>query len=319
MGEVKMKWYELSIHTSNEATEAVSNVLHGFTTGGLMIEDPKDILKERNTLFGEVYDLDREDYPEDGVLIKTYLPDDPRLDNTFSDIQNAIQHLTTYQLDIGTGKVTVTEVEEEDWATSWKKFYKPVKISDKIMIKPTWEPDELVSDDTLIIELDPGMAFGTGTHPTTMLCVQALEQYVKANDTVIDVGCGSGVLSIAAGLLGAEKVYAYDLDDVAVSSTEKNASLNKLDKVIHATQNNLLEGMKETVQIIVSNILAEIIITFVNDAWNRLSEGGYFITSGIISEKRELVETALQESGFTVVKTNEQNGWVVIVAQKVSM
>src|SRR5699024_10045294 len=165
----------------------------------------------------------------------------------------------------------------------------------------------------------PGMAFGTGTHPTTMLCAKALEQYVEPGDNVIDVGCGSGVLSIASGLLGAKNVYAYDLDDVAVSSTKYNVSLNKLDNIVHVEQNNLLEGTEQTVNVIVSNILAEIIVTFVRDAWERLCEGGYFITSGIISEKKELVANALQEAGFTVLNTNEQDDWVVIIAKKESV
>src|SRR5699024_2057878 len=118
--------------------------------------------------------------------------------------------------------VSVFDVEEENWATAWKKFYKPVKISNKIWIKQTWESLETKTEDMYVIELDPGMAFGTGTHPTTKLCIQALDRYVKTGDTVLDVGCGSGILSIAAGLLNAESVYAYDLDEVAVSSTRNN-------------------------------------------------------------------------------------------------
>lgn len=312
-----MKWYELCVHTSNEARESVSNILHEFSGGGVTIEDPLDISKEHNTTFGEIYALERGDYPDEGVLVKTYLSKDPRLDNTFDEIQQAVANLSHYHLDIGKAKISITEIEEEDWSTSWKKYYKPVKISDKIMIKPTWEPGLNKVDDTLVIELDPGMAFGTGTHPTTVLCVQALEQFVEKNDTVMDVGCGSGVLSIAAGLLGAKNIYAFDLDQIAVSSTRSNAALNNLDTIIQASENNLLVGVKGTADIIVANILAEVIVTFVQSAWKRLSIGGYFITSGIISEKKELVESELQGSGFAIVKTMEQEDWVVIVSEKV--
>lgn len=310
-----MKWYEVCVHTSNEANEAVSNVLHGFTSGGVTIEDPLDITKEHQTTFGEIYDLNQDDYPKEGIFIKTYLSEDPRRNGTLAEINQAIHNLKNHQLEIGKGDVTVREVDEEDWATAWKKFYKPVKISENVMIKPTWEKLDSTTD-SLVIDIDPGMAFGTGTHPTTVLCVQALERYVKQGDLVIDVGCGSGILSIASGLLGAKNVMAYDLDDVAISSTNYNASLNGLETTIHAQQNNLLDGINETVDVIVSNILAEIIVTFVDDAWECLNQEGYFITSGIISEKKEMVVSKLKESGFNIISSHEQNDWVVIVAQK---
>lgn len=310
-----MKWYEVCVHTSNEANEAVSNVLHGFTSGGVTIEDPLDITKEHQTTFGEIYDLNQDDYPKEGIFIKTYLSEDPRRNGTLAEINQAIHNLKNHQLEIGKGDVTVREVDEEDWATAWKKFYKPVKISENVMIKPTWETLDSTTD-SLVIDIDPGMAFGTGTHPTTVLCVQALERYVKQGDLVIDVGCGSGILSIASGLLGAKNVMAYDLDDVAISSTNYNASLNGLETTIHAQQNNLLDGINETVDVIVSNILAEIIVTFVDDAWECLNQEGYFITSGIISEKNEMVVSKLKESGFNIISSHEQNDWVVIVAQK---
>lgn len=310
-----MKWYEVCVHTSNEANEAVSNVLHGFTSGGVTIEDPLDITKEHQTTFGEIYDLNQDDYPKEGIFIKTYLSEDPRRNGTLAEINQAIHNLKNHQLEIGKGDVTVREVDEEDWATAWKKFYKPVKISENVMIKPTWETLDSTTD-SLVIDIDPGMAFGTGTHPTTVLCVQALERYVKQGDLVIDVGCGSGILSIASGLLGAKNVMAYDLDDVAISSTNYNASLNGLETTIHAQQNNLLDEINETVDVIVSNILAEIIVTFVDDAWECLNQEGYFITSGIISEKKEMVVSKLKESGFNIISSHEQNDWVVIVAQK---
>lgn len=310
-----MKWYEVCVHTSNEANEAVSNVLHGFTSGGVTIEDPLDITKEHQTTFGEIYDLNQDDYPKEGIFIKTYLSEDPRRNGTLAEINQAIHNLKNHQLEIGKGDVTVREVDEEDWATAWKKFYKPVKISENVMIKPTWETLDSTTD-SLVIDIDPGMAFGTGTHPTTVLCAQALERYVKQGDLVIDVGCGSGILSIASGLLGAKNVMAYDLDDVAISSTNYNASLNGLETTIHAQQNNLLDEINETVDVIVSNILAEIIVTFVDDAWECLNQEGYFITSGIISEKKEMVVSKLKESGFNIISSHEQNDWVVIVAQK---
>lgn len=180
---------------------------------------------------------------------------------------------------------------------------------------PTWEDYQPVQSDELIIELDPGMAFGTGTHPTTVLSIQALEQIVKPGDFVYDVGTGSGVLSIAAALLGAEKVMALDLDEVAVRSAIANIQLNKVESEITVKQNNLLNGMTEQADVIVGNLLAEIIVRFVDDAHQLLKQDGYFITSGIINQKRLEVETSLQSAGFTIVETLLMEDWVTIIAK----
>ncbi|WP_163970046.1 50S ribosomal protein L11 methyltransferase [Oceanobacillus halotolerans] len=311
-----MKWSEICIHTTNEAVEPISNILHETGASGVVIEDPMDLEKERDTFFGEVYDLSENDYPEEGVYVKAYLPINSFLGETVDQIKQAINNLILYDIDIGLNNVTLSEVHEEEWATAWKKYYKPVKISKKITIIPTWEEYTPVSTDEIIIELDPGMAFGTGTHPTTVLSIQALEQYLNKGDTVIDVGSGSGVLSIASVLLGADQVFAYDLDDIAVKSTKINAKLNKIDKQIVTKQNNLLDHVQRKADVIVSNILAEIIVRFVEDAWNNLKEGGLFITSGIIQAKKQLVVKKLEKCGFTIIEVNEMEDWVSIVAKK---
>ncbi|MFD1348679.1 50S ribosomal protein L11 methyltransferase [Oceanobacillus caeni] len=311
-----MKWSEISIHTTNEAIEPISNILHETGASGLVIEDSQDFDAIRHAPFGEVYELNPDDYPDEGVRIKAYLPLNSFLIETVEEIKQAINNLLVYDIDIGPNKVTISEVKEEDWAHAWKKYYHPVKISQKVTIKPTWEEYTPVSSDEVIIELDPGMAFGTGTHPTTVLSIQSLEQYVNKGDTVIDVGSGSGVLSIASALLGAKEVFAYDLDDVAVKSTEENVKLNGLENKITAKQNNLLDNVDMKVDVVVSNILAEIIVRFVEEAWNNLKEGGFFITSGIIQNKKELVKDKLKEKGFEIIAMNEMEGWISIVAKK---
>lgn len=311
-----MKWAEICIHTTNEAMEAIANLLHEMGAGGVVIEDPLDLTKERSTFFGEIYDLDPEKYPEDGIYMKIYLPDNQQLSCKIDEISQSIQGLQEYGIDIGANKIYQTQINEEDWSTAWKKYYKPVQISKRVTIVPTWEEYIRTADDELIIELDPGMAFGTGTHPTTVLSIQALEKHVRTDDLVIDVGCGSGVLSIASSLLGAGKVYAYDLDDVAVKSTQLNAELNQLQQQIIARPNNLLESVHQEADIIVANILAEIIVKFVKDAWNNLKPSGFFITSGIIAKKRETVIDELKRCGFTIIDVNEMKGWISITAQK---
>lgn len=312
-----MKWSEICILTTNEAIEPISNILYDVGASGLVIEDSLDYKNVHDTPYGEIYELDPNDYPEEGVRIKAYLPVNSFLGETVEQIKEAINNLLIHDIDIGQNKVTLSEVHEEEWATAWKKYYKPVKISKKVTITPTWEEYSPVNSDEIIIELDPGMAFGTGTHPTTVLSIQALEQYIQKGDIVMDVGSGSGVLSIASVLLGAEKVYAFDLDEIAVKSTTLNAKLNKINDKIISKQNNLLDHVDMKADLIVSNILAEIIVRFVDDAWNNLKKDGYFITSGIIQNKKQLVKDKLMECGFEIIAINEMEDWVSIIAKKV--
>ncbi|WP_430785169.1 50S ribosomal protein L11 methyltransferase [Virgibacillus flavescens] len=311
-----MKWSEICVHTTNEAIEPISNILHETGSSGVVIEDPLDLITEREDKFGEIYELNKDEYPEEGVYIKAYLPMNSFLGETVDEIKQAINNLLLYDIDLGRNTITLSEINEEEWATAWKKYYKPVKISGKITITPTWEDYTPVSDEEIVLELDPGMAFGTGTHPTTVLSIQGIERFIKEDDKVIDVGCGSGVLSIASVLLGAKDVYAYDLDEIAVKSTKLNAKLNKVDKQITTKQNNLLDNVNKQADLIVSNILAEIIVRFVKEAWDNLKENGLFITSGIIQAKKELVKTELQQNGFTIIEVNEMEDWVSIVAKK---
>ncbi|WP_246940497.1 50S ribosomal protein L11 methyltransferase [Bacillus pinisoli] len=311
-----MKWSEISIHTTNEAVEPISNILHEAGASGVVIEDPEELLKEREQQFGEIYQLNPGDYPEEGVMIKAYLPLNSFIQETVDEIKEAINSLVSYDIDLGHNKVTINEVNEEEWASAWKKYYNPVKISEKFTIVPTWEDYEKVSTDELIIELDPGMAFGTGTHPTTVMCIQALEDTVKSGDRIIDVGTGSGVLSIAAALLGASGVRAYDLDEVAVKTAIENAKLNQVDSLITVKQNNLLHDVNEPADVIVANILAEIILLFVEDAYKLVKPGGLFITSGIIQQKKQTVKDALLQAGFEIVETLTMEDWVSFIAKR---
>lgn len=304
------------MHTTNEAIEPISNILHETGASGVVIEDPLVLITERENNFGEIYELNKDEYPEEGVYIKAYLPINSFLGEAVDEIKQAINNLLLFDIDIGQNTITLSEINEEEWATAWKKYYKPVKISGKITITPTWEDYIPKSQDEMVIELDPGMAFGTGTHPTTVLSIQGIERYIKPDDQVIDVGCGSGVLSIAAVLLGAKEVHAYDLDDIAVKSTKLNAKLNKVNNRITTKQNNLLDNVDKQADLIVSNILAEIIVRFIKEAWDNLKEDGLFITSGIIQAKKSLVKNRLQQNGFTIIEVNEMEDWVSIVAKK---
>ncbi|MED3571569.1 50S ribosomal protein L11 methyltransferase [Cytobacillus praedii] len=311
-----MKWSEISIHTTNEAVEPISNILHEAGASGVVIEDPFELIKERRDQFGEIYQLNPDDYPEEGVIIKAYLPENSFLAENVEEIKEAINNLVLYNIDIGKNDVSISEVNEEEWATAWKKYYHPVKISERFTIVPTWEDYTPVSSDELIIELDPGMAFGTGTHPTTVMCIQALERTVNAGDKVVDVGTGSGVLSIAAAMLGAEKVTALDLDEVAVNSARLNIELNKVHHAVDVKQNNLLDGVEPGADIVVANILAEVILRFTDDVSSTVKQDGYFIASGIIQPKKQEVKEAMIDAGFEIAETLQMEDWVAIIGKR---
>lgn len=311
-----MKWSEISIHTTNEAIEPISNILHEAGASGVVIEDPFELSKEREDRFGEIYQLNPNDYPEEGVIIKAYIAINSFLGETVEAIKDAINNLILFNIDIGRNNVTISEVNEEEWATAWKKYYNPVKISKRFTIVPTWENYTPVSSDELIIELDPGMAFGTGTHPTTVMCVQALEQTVNEGDQVIDVGTGTGVLSIAAAMLGSKSVTALDLDEVAVQSAKINIKLNKVNELVTVAQNNLLDGIDGPADIVVANILAEVIMRFTDDVAKVVKKDGYFIASGIIQQKRDEVKANIVQAGFTIEETLVMEDWVAFIAKR---
>jgi ribosomal protein L11 methyltransferase len=316
MSENIQKWSEISILTTNEAVEAITNILDEAGTSGMVIEDAADLTAAREFKYGAIYELDPANFPEEGVRVKTYLPESKNAAEIAENLKNKIERLKDFQIDIGKNKIVVTEIHEEDWANNWKQYFKPIKVSEKLTIKPTWEDYTPVSHDELVIEMDPGMAFGTGTHPTTILSLRALEKYLNKEDIVLDVGSGSGVLSIASALLGAKQVYAYDLDNVAVKSTQINVEMNHLEGKVIAEQNDLLQNVDKHADVIVSNILAEIIVQFIEDAWNNLRPGGLFIISGIILDKKQLVIDELKKNEFEVIAEDVLKDWISIIAKK---
>ena len=181
-----MKWSEIRIHTTHEAVEPIANILYEAGANGLVIEDSYDLIKEREQKYGEIYELNPEDFPEEGVIVKAYFPINSFLGETVEEIKNAINNLLLYEIDLGPNEVTISEINEEEWATAWKKYYHPVKIRKNLQ---SYRPGKNMNQRPMtrfVIELDPGMAFGTGTHPTTILSIQALERLVKPGDIVYD-------------------------------------------------------------------------------------------------------------------------------------
>ncbi len=309
-----MNWIEVKIQTTCEALEAVSNILYEAGVTGVVIEDHMPITADSPTSWDYI-DPTLEDEDFEGVTVIGYLPDDVTFSDKLLEIKNAIDLLVHFDIDAGLKEITISEVSEEDWSTSWKKYYKPVRVGKNIVVKPIWEEYEKQEGD-LILELDPGMAFGTGTHETTVMCMEALEKYVKPHQTVIDVGTGSGILSITAALLGANPVVGIDLDPVAVRSAKENVHHNQLTDKIMILQGDLLSDEVPEADIVVSNIIASIIIKLIPDAIQTLKEDGIFICSGIIKEKLYSVQKVLLENDMVIVEVNERGEWVSIVSRK---
>lgn len=309
-----MKWAEISIQTSHEAMEAVADIFHDLGASGVVIEDPEMVNNYRRS--GE---WDYCDIPEEAnlevVTIKSYLPVDELLDDKLRVFEERVNCLHEHNLDKGRGSINCREVQEEDWASSWKDYFHPTRVSERIVIKPTWE-EYVPSDGDLVIELDPGMAFGTGTHHTTTMCIRCLEDIIKRDHTVFDVGTGSGILAVAAAKLGASRVRAIDFDPVAVRTAKENVASNGVLATVDIIQGDLLTGVEGQADVIVANIIADIIIKMLPDTYSKLAENGVFIASGIIADRLGDVTEALLEQGFVVDKVIEEGGWVAIVATR---
>lgn len=313
-----MNWLEVSVHTTHEALEPVSALLQELGADGVAIEDADVLNKTWENKYGEIIALSKEDYPEEGVIIKAYLSELEVSDENdlVRQIQMGLEQLKEMGLNLGVSRVTTQQVDEESWAHEWKNYYKPIQITKRLSVKPIWEEYSPESPTEQVIELDPGMAFGTGTHPTTILSLKLLDQYLRSSSQVIDVGCGSGILSIAAAKLGAKEVLAVDLDPVAVENAKQNIKQNQVETMVKVQEGDLLKGVSQTADLVVANILAEIILRFTYELPRVLVPNGILIASGIIEEKEQEVVESLTKNGLEVLEIVHQEGWVAIAAKK---
>ena len=311
-----MKWIEVTIKTTTEAVEAITNILDDLRTGGVMIEDPKDFFFQKKNELDWDY-VEEEVFNKrnsDGVLIKTYISEERNVMELVETVKQKVSALTGFGIDIGEGSVSLGQVNEEDWANEWKKYYKPTKIGEKLVVKPTWEDYE-VQDGDLVIELDPGMAFGTGTHETTTMCMRELEKYVTEDSKVFDIGCGSGILAIAAAKLGAKEVIAVDLDEVAVKVAAENVAHNHVQDSVQVLHGNLIDVVSDKADIVVANIIADIIKILARDVHSCMKEDAVCISSGIIHAKVNEVKESLIENGFEIIEVKTLGEWNAIVAK----
>lgn len=307
-------WIEVRVITKSEALEPISGIFYSLDCKGVAIEDPEDILgREQGPLTWDFADINVLEHKGKVAVVKAYFAEEDNIEDVLQYVNERLTELKEMGLDLGEAKVEHEKMHEEDWANTWKQYYKPSKVGEKIVVKPIWEDYE-AKDGELVVDLDPGMAFGTGTHETTRMCIQALERYVKEESTVFDVGCGSGILAIAAAKLGAKLAVGVDLDPVAVESSIENVGYNNL-KNIEILHGNLVEVIDGKADIVVANILAEIICILTDDVKRVLKDGGVFITSGIIHDRVDMVCEKLEATGFEVIEKNRDGEWNCIVAK----
>ena len=308
-------WIEITIHTTNEASEIVESILLDYGSTGVAIEDPTTLEENLHDDFGTIVELSPTDYPEVGVIVKGYINELNFDDETFNRFKDELEQLGK-NINIGEFfKIETTTIQDSDWENSWKDYFDILNIGEKFVIVPTWREYEN-EEEKYVINIDPGMAFGTGGHETTSLCIKNLEKYVKPNDNVIDVGCGSGILSIAASYLTDGSLKAVDLDKLAVDVSRENFALNNLKNRIEVEEASLLTKETKKYDVIVANTLAHIIELMLEDAYKLLEDGGYFITSGIIKDKKDELLEKMLEQGFKLVEETSDNEWYSFVVTK---
>ncbi|WP_035618739.1 50S ribosomal protein L11 methyltransferase [Lacticigenium naphthae] len=310
-------WNELNLLISEEAAEVAQEWMIEAGSNGIVIQDRNDFLNHSDWDSPDtLWDLNEDDFPAEGILIKGYFIQNIDLEKIIEELSKKIENLKVLDVPVEFYSFSSQKVDEKNWAESWKKYYNPVRVTHYITIVPQWKEYQPETKDERIVRLDPGLAFGTGTHPTTQLSIQALETYLRGGEVVMDIGTGSGVLSIVSDLLGAKTVKAYDLDEVAVKSASDNVQLNSIKGSITIKTNNLLNGVNEKVDLIVANILAEVIEKLIPDAYVNLKSTGLFITSGIIEDKKERILLQLKQEGFEILQILQMKDWFTIVAKK---
>ncbi len=323
-----MKYIEFRIHASKQGIEQVTAMLMTKGIDQLVINDPadmEDILDKKNE-YGW-------DYIEDGLkdnldrepTVSAFFEDTPENRELVQQLKIAVMMLKSKEMegifgwDADLGRLYAEDiiVDDEAWKDKWKENFKPVKITERLVVKPTWEEYQ-ASVGEVVIQIDPGMAFGTGTHETTSLCLKMLERYLGENPAakkVLDVGCGSGILSIGAALLGCADVLGVEIDGDAVTVAEENVALNQVQDQVRIMRGNLIEGIDFKADVLVANLMADLVITLAECAGTHLETGGVFLSSGILLEKKDKVSAAIEAAGFEIIEIAEDGEWCAIAAK----
>ena len=309
-----MKWCEISIQTSHEAVELIAEIFRDLGASGVVIEDPE--------LVNDYITSGKWDYTDipiaketEVVVEKAYLPVNGELEGRIQTLQQEIKALECRGVNTAPAVLTTAELQDEDWSDTWKQYFHTEKPGERVVIKPTWE-EYAPKDDEVVIELDPGAAFGTGTHATTSMCIRQLEKLVKPGMTVFDVGTGSGILTINSAMRGATNIQAVDYDDSVLKIVEENLEQNNVQDIISVAQSDLMQNVHGKAELVIANIIADIIIRLFDQLDEHLEQGGTLLTSGIIEDKIEDVLTAAEAHGYGVVERLENKGWACITFKR---
>lgn len=319
-----MKYIELKIYTSEQGIEPVTAMLLEKGITGAVVNNPADI--EEMMSRKKDYEWD---YIDDAVLMKkdqepsvsVYFEDNDEGRAKMQDLKIAVMMLKSKEMegyfgwDVSLGRLYAEEipVDDEQWKDKWKEYFKPSKVTEHLVIKPTWEDYEPAEGEK-ILEIDPGMAFGTGTHETTSMCLQLMEKYKKDGFTVLDVGCGSGILSIGAALLGSSRALGIEIDPDAVGVAQENIAQNHVEDRAEAIEGDLTKGIDFKADMVLANLMADLVIMLSGDVPNHLNEGGIYISSGILTEKKDKVLAAIEDAGFEILEVKEKGDWCAIAA-----
>lgn len=327
MTENECNWIEIFIETTKEGFEPVSGIIYQCGITGVMIEDSDDF---EEFLENPARDWD---YIEDELVeqkhnakngITFFVRDNMNGKETFELVKEMLKNAkeNEKEIDFGSLDITVKNIKEDDWANNWKKYFKPFAVGDKIVIRPSWEEYNDDGNKT-VLKIDPGHVFGTGTHETTQLCIELIENYLKKDDMVLDIGCGSGILSIASLLLGAKYADAVDIDPNAIDIAYTNAGMNDIGRETYdVVSGNILEDEDlnekysgKKYDVVEANIVADVIIALTDKIPQYIKDGGVFISSGIIVERLDDVLEALKGHGFEVLEVKKKKGWSAIASR----
>lgn len=313
-----MDWMELKVLTTTAGADLVSQILMDAGSSGTMIEDRNDVaLNQRPEGQWDIIDEEIARRMGADVKVTGYYEVDAALNDRVRYVEAEIRRLKAMDLGFDAGKLEIIRqtFDEEDWAESWKKAFQPLRLGAHMVIRPGWAQCAVLPGDK-VIEIDPGMAFGTGTHETTGMCVELVEKYVQPGMTAIDVGTGTGILALAAAHMGARDVLAIDIDRVAVRVCAENVRINGFEQVIRCRAGDLLENVDECADVVIANIIADVVISMAEPVKKHIVDGGIFICSGISAERRQDVLNALSAAGYALLDVRQRGEWCAMAARK---
>ncbi|MGN1333539.1 MAG: 50S ribosomal protein L11 methyltransferase [Anaerovoracaceae bacterium] len=319
-----MKYIQIDIKTSRGGIEPLLAALMGVGITDTVVEDPADIddlLEKKNDYDWDYVDENVLDLRDKQPQVTVFLNDDDEGRRMVENLQHAVSSLKYEasagvfgsEVDLGPLTMEISLCDDSGWRDKWKEYFKPAKVGKTIVVKPTWEDYEAKQGEK-VLEIDPGMAFGTGTHETTSLCIKLMEDYIKPGGKVLDVGCGSGILSIAGALLGAGEVLGIEIDPVAVNISRENIELNHVVKVARAQYGDLTKGVDFRADVVVANLMADLVMLLSRDVASHMLPGAVYISSGILDEKVEKVVDAIKEQGFRILEVRQDGMWCAVAA-----